>query len=72
MADHRADTETPNRWIPDPTIRKYLYGVVLAMIPVLVAFGLISPDQVQLWLNLAAAVLGLGTTVLAAANTPKN
>jgi hypothetical protein len=42
------------------------------MIPVLVAFGLISPDQVQLWLNLAAAVLGLGTTVLAAANTPKN
>jgi hypothetical protein len=72
MADHRADTATPNRWIPDPTIRKYLYGVVLAMIPVLVAFGLISPDQVQLWLNLAAAVLGLGTTVLAAANTPKN
>ncbi|MEW1813286.1 hypothetical protein AB0284_21595 [Pseudarthrobacter phenanthrenivorans] len=72
MADHRAPTDrTPNRWIPDPIIRKYLYGVVLAMIPVLVAFGFISPEQVQLWLNLAAAVLGLGTTVLATANTPK-
>ena len=71
MADHAAD-RTPNRFITDPAIRKYVYGVVLAMIPVLVGFGLISPEQVQLWLNLAAAVLGLGTTGLAVANTPKN
>jgi hypothetical protein len=62
---------TPNRWIPDPAVRRWLYGVVVAMIPVLVLFGLISPESVQLWLNLAAAILGLGTTALATANTPK-
>ena len=72
MADHRALTDrTPNRVITDPLVRRYLYGVVLAFIPILVLFGLISPESVQLWLNLAAAVLGLGTTALATANTPK-
>lgn len=72
MPDHAATNDhTPNRWVPDPAVRKYLYGVVVAMIPVLVGFGLVSPEQVQLWLNLAGAVLGLGTTVLAVANTPK-
>ena len=72
MADHRALTDrTPNRWVADPLVRRYLYGVVLAFIPILVLFGLISPESVQLWLNLAAAVLGLGTTALATANTPK-
>jgi hypothetical protein len=63
--------QTPNRWIPDPAVRRWLYGVVVAMIPVLVLFGLISPESVQLWLNLAAAILGLGTTALATVNTPK-
>ena len=72
MADHRALTDrTPNRVITDPLVRRYLYGVVLAFIPILVLFGLISPESVQLWLNLTAAVLGLGTTALATANTPK-
>jgi hypothetical protein len=71
MGDHVAADRTPNRWIPDPAVRRWLYGVVVAMIPVLVLFGLISPESVQLWLNLAAAVLGLGTTALATVNTPK-
>jgi hypothetical protein len=70
MADHRMD-QTPNRWIPDPAVRKWLYGVVVALIPVLVVFGVLSPEQTQVWLNLTAAVLGLGTTALATANTPK-
>ena len=69
MADHL--DRTPNRWIPDPAVRRYLYGVVAVMIPILVGFGVISPEQVQLWLNLAAAVLGLGATALALPNTPK-
>jgi hypothetical protein len=72
MGDHSAMIDrTPNRWIPDPAVRRWLYGVVVAMIPVLVLFGLISPESVQLWLNLAAAILGLGTTALATVNTPK-
>ena len=71
MGQHSAESATPNRWVPDPVIRRYLYGVVVALIPVLVAFGVVSPDSVQVWLNVAAAVLGLGTTTLAIANTPK-
>ena len=69
MGDHL--DRTPNRWIPDPLIRRYIYGVVLAFIPILVGFGVISPEQVQLWLNLTAAILGLGATALALPNTPK-
>jgi hypothetical protein len=67
----RYEAETPNRWVPDPAIRKWIYGWVLAIAPILVALGTISPDHVQLWLNLAAAILGVGTTTLALGNTPK-
>lgn len=72
MGDHIDTTPNPGRWVPDPAVRRYIYGVVVALIPVLVGFGLISPEQVQLWLNLAAAVLGLGATALALPNTPKD
>lgn len=71
MADHAAD-RTPNRVITDPLVRRYLYGVVLAFIPILVSAGVLTGGDAQLWLNVAAAVLGLGTTGLAVANTPKN
>ena len=57
--------------IQDPAIRRYVYGIVATAIPLLVLFGLITPDQVQLWLNLAAAALGLGSAALALPNTPK-
>lgn len=58
--------------ISDPAVRRYVYGIVATAIPLLVIFGLITPDQVQLWLNLAAAALGLGSAALALPNTPKS
>lgn len=61
----------PNKGIHSPQTRKYIYGVVAAAIPLLVIFGVIAEDQVQLWLALAAAALGFGSSVLAAPNTPK-
>lgn len=58
--------------IKDPAVRRYIYGVVAAAIPLLLIAGLITPDVVQLILNAVAAFLGLGTAALAIPNTPKS
>lgn len=52
----------------NPTIRLYLYGVISAALPLLVTAGIMAPEEVKDWLFLAAAVLGLGSNVMAAAN----
>lgn len=57
-------------FIKNPATRKWIYGIVAAVIPVLVVLGFVSGEDTQVWLNLAAAVLGLGTAGLAAPNTP--
>lgn len=49
--------------------RTYIYGIIIAAIPLLVAAGFISGDEAQLWLNVAAAVLGLGAAGLAKPNS---
>ncbi|MCQ1951632.1 hypothetical protein NNX28_17070 [Arthrobacter sp. zg-Y859] len=56
-------------FIKDPNTRKWIYGIVAAAIPVLVILGFVGGEDTQVWLNLAAAVLGLGTAGLAAPNT---
>lgn len=58
--------------IQDPAIRRYVYGVVAAAIPILLLVGLITPDFVTPILNVTAAILGLGTAALALPNTPKS
>lgn len=40
-------------------VRKYLYGVTIALVAVLVAYDVISGEAAPLWLGLAAAVLGI-------------
>jgi len=45
-----------------PKVRNYLYAVATAAMAVAVAYGLISPDQVPLWLSLAAALLAITAT----------
>jgi hypothetical protein len=57
--------------IQNPATRRYVYGIAIAAIPLLVILGVITADQSQVYLNLAAAVLGLGTASLALPNTPK-
>jgi hypothetical protein len=51
-----------------PTVRLYLYGVISAALPLLVTAGVMAPEETKDWLFLAAAILGLGSNVLAAAN----
>lgn len=52
----------------EPT-RAWIYRVSTAAFAVLVAYGLLSPDEVSAWLQLAAAVSAFGSSGLAAANT---
>lgn len=56
--------------IQDPAVRKYIYGVVLALIPVAQLFRLIPDESVPLIINVVTAVLGMGAAGLALPNTP--
>lgn len=69
-AEARA-TETPNRWIPSPAARTWLYGVVAAVVPLLGVLGILTPDVAGHVLSIAGAVLAVGGLTLAARNTPK-
>jgi len=56
-----------------PEVRKSIYGLVAAAVPVLVIIGAISDDVAQQVLTLAAAALAVGGSSLAYANvTPSN
>ena len=68
-AEARATT-TPNRWVPSPEVRLWLYSILTALAPIGVAYGLITVEQGGLWLALASALLGVGN-LLAARNTPR-
>ena len=55
--------------ITRPEVRRYIYGIISAAMPLLAFFGLVGPKDSVLWLLLAAAVLGLGGGLLAIPNT---
>lgn len=59
-----------NKIIPSPAVRAWIYGVLVALAAVGIGYGVITAEQGNLWLALAAAVLGL-SNALALANTPK-
>ena len=56
--------------IRDPKTRAYIYGVVIAAIPLLQFFRLVPGDAVPLIVNVVTAVLGVGAASLALPNTP--
>lgn len=49
--------------------RKYAYGVMVAIAPVAVAYGIVTDAEAGLWVSLIGATLGL-TNGLALVNTP--
>lgn len=55
-----------------PQVRTYIYGVISAALPLLVTAGVLAQEDMQQWLFLAAAILGLGSNILAAANVQKS
>lgn len=63
--------EVPNKWIPSPQLRGYLYGIVIAVVPLLSLLGLFTPEVAQNILVIAAAVLAVGGSAVALVNRPK-
>lgn len=62
--------ENIGRIIKSPEARKYIYVVAIATIPLLVTYGVLNEGDVENITVFIGAVLGLGTTALAVANTP--
>ena len=50
-----------------PQLRRYLYGIVTALVPLLVVYGVLDEQAAPLWLALAAQVTATAT---AYAHTP--
>lgn len=55
-----------------PPVRKWIYGIIAATVPLLISLGIISGDLGQQILSVAAAILAVGGSVLAINNVPKD
>lgn len=55
-----------------PTTRKWIYGIIAAAVPLLVSLGTLTDVVGAQLLNVAAAVLAVGGSVLAISNVPTN
>jgi hypothetical protein len=53
-----------------PGRRAWLYGVATALVPVLTAYGLVTPNMGGAWLMVVAAILSMGSSTLALKNVP--
>ena len=53
-----------------PHVRKWIYGIIAATVPLLITVGTITGDVGQQILNVAAAVLAIGGSALAIKNVP--
>ena len=53
-----------------PAVRKWIYGIIAASVPLLISIGAISGEVGQQILNVAAAVLAIGGSVLAISHVP--
>lgn len=47
-----------------PRVRSWLYLVLTAVIPLLIAYGIVDDHTAPLWVALVAAILGQGTAWL--------
>lgn len=52
-------------WFDRAAHRKWLYAVTAAVLGVLAVYGIVSEEQVPLWLSLAGAVLGVASPAAA-------
>ena len=53
-----------------PHVRKWIYGIIAATVPLLITLGSISGELGQQILSVAAAVLAVGGSALAIKNVP--
>lgn len=65
--------EVPNKWIPSVDVRRYIYRVFAALLPVAGFYGWLGPEELPLYLQLGSVILGVGggaAAAIAAVNTP--
>jgi hypothetical protein len=53
-----------------PAVRKWIYGIVAATVPLLISLGTISGELGSQILNVAAALLAIGGSALAISHVP--
>jgi uncharacterized membrane protein len=53
-----------------PATRKWIYGIIAALVPLLVTLGYVTPELSKELLAIAAAVLTVGGSALAIRNVP--
>jgi hypothetical protein len=49
-------------------IRRYIYGISVALVPLLIGYGLFTTEEGTLILNVIAAILAVGNSALALNN----
>lgn len=54
-----------------PHTRKWIYGIIAALVPMLVTLGYLSPDIAKELLAVAAAILTVAGSALAIKNVPE-
>lgn len=55
-------TLQPVGWLT-PDVRRWLYGIATALVPILVVYGVIESSTAPMWVALVASVLGTGTAL---------
>lgn len=64
MSDPKhAITPQPLAWLT-PDVRRWLYGIATALVPILVVYGVIESSAAPMWVALVASVLGTGTALV--------
>lgn len=64
MSDPKhAVTPQPLTWLT-PDVRRWLYGIATALVPILVVYGVIESSTAPMWVALVASVLGTGTALV--------
>lgn len=72
MPDSVPGSSTSGRVIATGDARARTYELMLAIGALLVAFGIVGPDELQLWLNLGAALIPIAGLVIARLNVPRS
>lgn len=61
-------TKIDGVWVAHESTRRWLYGIVAALVPVLITLDMLTQDLADGILSVAAAVLAVGSSALATAN----
>jgi hypothetical protein len=54
-------------FVKNPQVRAYIYGILVAAGAVALCYGLVTKEELAVWLGLGGSIIGNG---LALANTP--